>query len=215
MASADILNVIHFHIPSVDQHISKYIVGVLTSSTFYTIDEVKAAIGELLESCLNDAFEVKKNSSDQFEDVCEKLFNIISANNEIDNNDLDNDETNKLSKPISLGSTQENYNSEWKSIWTSLKEVESKVDRNKLRKAEEKLKQKAAKRDGTDLSAITISNVEASASQSLSKKDTKLEDIGANRVKDIKIENFDISFGSNLLLKSANLNLSKFYYLKI
>lgn len=210
MDSTDILNVIHHHIPSVDQYISKYIVGVLTSSSFNTQEEIKTAIGELLESCLNDAFEVKKDSkANQLDDVCEKLLSIVNVNNEIDNDDLDDDECNRLIKPISLGSTEENYNSEWKSIWSGLKEVESKVDRNKLRKAEEKLKQKAAKRDGVELSSVTISSVEASASQTLSKKDTKLEDIGANRVKDIKIENFDVSFGSNILLKDANLSLSK------
>ncbi|OTF76765.1 hypothetical protein BLA29_009547, partial [Euroglyphus maynei] len=87
----------------------------------------------------------------------------------------------------------------------------SKVDQNKLRKAEEKLKQKAERRDGVGPSTTentTTSNVQASASQSLSKKANRQEETGTNRTKDIKIENFDISFGSHVLLQGANLSLN-------
>src|SRR5699024_7644806 len=89
----------------------------------------------------------------------------------------------------------------WKSIWSATKQVQSKVDAKKLRKAEEKLKLKAQRRDDiVDPSTTTITSVEASASQSLSKKSVKLENAGVNKTKDVKIENFDISFGSNILL---------------
>ena len=47
---------------------------------------------------------------------------------------------------------------------------------------------------------------EATASQVISKKDQKAEAANLN-TKDIRIENFDISFGDHVLLRGANLTL--------
>ena len=49
---------------------------------------------------------------------------------------------------------------------------------------------------------------EATASQVISKKDTRAEASGNNNSKDIRIENFDISFGEKVLLKGCNLTLT-------
>jgi ATP-binding cassette subfamily F protein 3 len=108
-----------------------------------------------------------------------------------------------------MASRLEDSADNWKSIWTSQKEIDSKVDTKKLSKAEAKLKQKADKRDGTqtDSKPLIQSNKEASASQMMSKKDVKQEARGTNRTKDIKIENFDVAFGDHVLLKSAQLTL--------
>ena len=80
--------------------------------------------------------------------------------------------------------------------------MDSKVDSKKLSKAEAKLKLKADKCDNIETNGKPIieSNKEASASQMMSKKDVKLE-VSTNRTKDVKIDNFDVAFGDDVLLK--------------
>ncbi|MEE6528797.1 hypothetical protein FKM82_017415, partial [Ascaphus truei] len=49
---------------------------------------------------------------------------------------------------------------------------------------------------------------EASASQAASKKENRMESSGKNKSYDIRIENFDVSFGERVLLTGAELNLA-------
>ena len=100
------------------------------------------------------------------------------------------------------------YLEEYKSIWCPSKELPTQVDLKKLEKAEAKLKLKQEKRDTQELanlSSFTI-NKAASANQMISKRDTKLDE--GSRNMDIKIENFDVSFGNKCLLKGATIGLS-------
>lgn len=48
----------------------------------------------------------------------------------------------------------------------------------------------------------------ASASQVISKKDNKIESKGTSRTVDIRIENFDVSFGDRVLLQGADIVLA-------
>lgn len=212
MATADICHVIQDHIPNIDQHLTDYIVAVLTSESYNSPDEVQEAIGEVLTSCVNDILSKKaKPSVDEIDTICLKLYNVLHCN------DDDERDEQKLLQPIHLGSMASGFDVKeeaWRSIWTSGKEVESKVDVKKLQKAEEKLKQKAEKRDLTVPNDVVIPVLnEATASQVLSKKTLKQESCGVNKTKDIKIENFDISFGSHVLLQGAELNLSTLLHL--
>lgn len=74
-----------------------------------------------------------------------------------------------------------------------------KVDPKKLAKATAKLQQKQEKRDLTGrvvpVNSTTSQISSASASQVTSKKEAKMEAKGCNRSQDIRIENFDVSFG--------------------
>lgn len=207
---SDILPLIHYYIPNIDQQLSDYIVAVLGSDTFSSPEDVYEAVGEVLQSCINDAFDKSNSPERDVDNICNKLFEILNVNG-VQNGDEDEQ---KLLQPVNLSSMNagfDNGTENWKSIWTSSKEVESKVDQKKLQKAEEKLKQKAEKRDtGVDEKVIPITNMEASASQVISKKTTKMESAGVNKTRDVKIENFDISFGSHVLLQNAEINLSKF-----
>lgn len=117
-----------------------------------------------------------------------------------------------LDRPVHLGamaSQLESTSNQWKSIWTSSKEIDSKVDVKKLEKAEAKLKLKQEKREGDEGKDKPSFQVikEASVNQMISKKDVKQESRGTNRTKDIKIENFDLAFGDHILLKSAELTM--------
>uniref|UniRef100_A0A673W1R8 ATP-binding cassette sub-family F member 3 n=1 Tax=Salmo trutta TaxID=8032 RepID=A0A673W1R8_SALTR len=84
------------------------------------------------------------------------------------------------------------------------------VDARKLEKAEAKLKQKQGRRNERDSQKTTSPLVleEASASQASSKKDSRVDLSGKNRTYDIRIENFDVSFGERSLLQGAELSLS-------
>lgn len=68
-----------------------------------------------------------------------------------------------------------------------------KVDSKKLERAEAKLLAKNQVKKEKTIANSGIVN--ATASQVLNKKDTRMEAKGTNNCKDIRIENFDISFG--------------------
>uniref|UniRef100_A0A672H931 ATP-binding cassette sub-family F member 3 n=1 Tax=Salarias fasciatus TaxID=181472 RepID=A0A672H931_SALFA len=84
------------------------------------------------------------------------------------------------------------------------------VDAKKLEKAEAKLKAKHERRNERDSQKTTGPLVleEASASQASSKKDNRVDQSGKNRSYDIRIENFDVSFGERCLLQGAELSLA-------
>uniref|UniRef100_A0A3Q3M142 ATP-binding cassette sub-family F member 3 n=1 Tax=Labrus bergylta TaxID=56723 RepID=A0A3Q3M142_9LABR len=84
------------------------------------------------------------------------------------------------------------------------------VNAKKLEKAEAKLKAKHERRNEKDIqkgpSPLVLE--EASASQASSKKDNRVDQSGKNRSYDIRIENFDVSFGERCLLQGAELSLA-------
>lgn len=210
--SMDISHIILDHIPNIDQPLTDYIIAVLTSESYNSPDEVQEAIGEVLYSCINDILSNNnKSSTNEIETICLKLYNVLHCNEEDDRDEQ------KLLEPIHLGTMASDFDTLEKdsnqSIWNLSKKVESKVDTKKLQKAEEKLKQKAEKRDliAPIEAALPMSHIEATVSQVLSKKTTKQETSGINKTKDIKVENFDLSFGSHVLLQGAELSLSNFY----
>lgn len=84
------------------------------------------------------------------------------------------------------------------------------VDRKRLEKAEAKLRSKQERREaiaaGLTLSAPkkVIEPTSASTTQQISKRDVKND---STKVKDVKLENFDISFGDRVLLTGADMTL--------
>ncbi|NWU69217.1 ABCF3 protein, partial [Pterocles burchelli] len=84
------------------------------------------------------------------------------------------------------------------------------VNVKKLEKAEARLKAKQDKRLERDSlkSSGPLVLEEASASQAASKKETRMESSGKNKSYDVRIENFDVSFGERVLLAGADLNLA-------
>ncbi|XP_074045721.1 ATP-binding cassette sub-family F member 3 isoform X2 [Macrotis lagotis] len=86
----------------------------------------------------------------------------------------------------------------------------STVNAKKLEKAEARLKAKQEKRTEKDTlkTAGPLVLEEASASQAGSKKESRLESSGKNKSYDVRIENFDVSFGERVLLTGADVNLA-------
>lgn len=91
------------------------------------------------------------------------------------------------------------------------------MDQKKLAKATAKLQQKQEKREITSRTAPVAPTPmqalsSASASQVTSKKEAKLEAKGNNRSQDIRIENFDVSFGDRLVFFFVILVLLSTYF---
>lgn len=108
-----------------------------------------------------------------------------------------------------MAAEQDCDNDNIQSIWMQSRTETLKVDARKLEKAEAKLQQKQERRDGVK-AAPTVAPVlkTASASQVMSKKDSKMDAKGQSRSMDIRIENFDVAFGDKVLLLSADINLA-------
>ena len=68
------------------------------------------------------------------------------------------------------------------------------VDSKKLEKVEAKLKQKQDKRDKQEITNGEITNAGPTTNQVIQKKDLKNDQSG--KVVDIRIENFDLAYGS-------------------
>lgn len=117
-----------------------------------------------------------------------------------------------LDAPKSLGqmaANMEGIQEDISSIWVVSRDDNLKVNSKKLEKAQQKLQQKQDKRSDIVKPAVAAPQLQtASASQVVSKKDNQMEAKGNNRSMDIRIENFDVSYGNKVLLQNADLLLA-------
>lgn len=180
-------------------------IGILSSGAedFENSDEIYDAIGEVLHEVASNKTE------DDIRSLCTKFHTILKPHS----NGTEKSQMRKiLAAPVHLGEMAEEMTSDvhdMKSIWMQGRNEVSKVDAKKLEKAEAKLQQKQEKREGNKPTTIAAPVLQtASASQVLSKKDTKMDAKGQSRSMDIRIENFDVAFGDKVLLQSADLILS-------
>ncbi|XP_054733647.1 ATP-binding cassette sub-family F member 3 [Anastrepha obliqua] len=188
--------------PVIDNELKDYIEGVLCGSLedFESCDDIYEAVGDILQSINTE------KSEDDIRELCDEFYNIIKKNTK-------NEARKVLNAPVNIAAMakeMENVDRHMQSIWLTSKDGGSKVDSKKLEKAEAKLQQKQEKRQdvGKSVVAAPVKLQTATASQVLSKKNTKMEQKGTNRSMDIKIENFDLAFGDKVLLQNANLLLS-------
>lgn len=71
------------------------------------------------------------------------------------------------------------------------------------------MQQKLEKRSEVPKAApVPLQLQSASASQVINKKDSQMDAKGTNRSMDIRIENFDVSFGNKVLLQNADVLLA-------
>ncbi len=117
-----------------------------------------------------------------------------------------------LDAPKSLGqmaANMEGTQEDISSIWVVSRDDNLKVNSKKLEKAQQKLQQKQDKRSDVVKPTVSAPQLQtATASQVVSKKDNQLEAKGNNRSMDIRIENFDVSYGNKVLLQNADLLLA-------
>uniref|UniRef100_A0A3P8XND7 ATP-binding cassette sub-family F member 3 n=1 Tax=Esox lucius TaxID=8010 RepID=A0A3P8XND7_ESOLU len=187
---ATYVDILKSEFPEIDTEVFEYITGVLDSggADFEDGEEVYDAIGGLLQGSSADC-----KNEDDIRDICQLMFDTLKLSN-----------GHAGSKQVLLDAP----------VQLSQISAESgkscTVDARKLEKAEAKLKQKQGRRNERDSQKTTSPLVleEASASQASSKKDSRVDLSGKNRSYDIRIENFDVSFGERSLLQGAELSLS-------
>uniref|UniRef100_A0A674A6X1 ATP-binding cassette sub-family F member 3 n=1 Tax=Salmo trutta TaxID=8032 RepID=A0A674A6X1_SALTR len=182
---ATYVDILKSEFPEIDTEVFEYITGVLDCGgvEFEDGEEVYDAIGGLLQGSSADC-----KNEDDIRDICQQMFNTLKL---------------QLCSYVILLSTSSTLSS-----FTHT--PPQTVDARKLEKAEAKLKQKQGRRNERDSQKTTNPLVleEASASQASSKKDSRVDLSGKNRSYDIRIENFDVSFGERSLLQGAELSLS-------
>ena len=198
-------------VPDADDAIVEYVEGYLQENDFDNEDE--DAISEFVKPILLDA----GGEENKINQLCDELNHILLKNKSNNNN---SSTSRKLDQAITIGNqsgvsaTAQLQSGGVELDHVSGKRVQSQVDQKKLRKAEEKLATKIAKRQQK-----TNMKVEYEASKLLDEQKKLQEEYKLynpildytttkGKVKDIKVENFDISFAGRRILTDANLTLA-------
>ncbi|CAH1772874.1 unnamed protein product [Owenia fusiformis] len=191
--------IISSHFPEIDSEYLDYVTGILSegSDEFSSSDDVYEAVGEVLQG-LDD------KPDDDIEKLCKELFNMMK-----DDKKASKGPVRILDAPMQMGSLTDagNGTGDDHSIWIAKKDTSSTVDKKKLGKAEEKIKQKQDKRaaDDSKFRAKPAEKGMATASQQESRKDDYENNDPSVKVSDIRIDNFDVSFGERILLQNASI----------
>ena len=187
-----------------DEDIHNYIVGVLSSSEedFTSAEDVFEAIGDILLEAESDEKKVKQ--------FCSAFYSTICSTGD-GNSDVKSSPNGVklLNAPVSIHdatATSGNSAVGAGSLWMVKNFENSMIDfeANEALAGSKKNKKKDNASGPTELR----SNSDAVASQSMSRKDVKSEADGRNMSRDIHIEDFDISFGDNILFINASLHLN-------
>ncbi|KAL2096222.1 hypothetical protein ACEWY4_008370 [Coilia grayii] len=202
---ATYVDILKSEFPEIDTEVFDYITGVLDSggADFEDGEEVFDAIGGVLQEVSADC-----KNEDDIRDICLQMFNTLKLNN-----CHTAQKQVLLDAPVQLSQISTEHvsaSSDVQGIWMTKRGQNTTVDAKKLEKAEAKLKAKHEKRNEKDSQKppSTVVLEEASASQASSKKDSRVDVTGKNRSYDIRIENFDVSFGERSLLQGAELALA-------
>lgn len=202
---ASYVDILKSEFPEIDSELFEYITGVLGSggADFEDGEEVYDAVGGVLQDVSADS-----KNEEEIRDICVQMFNTLKLNN-----CHGSQQQVLLDTPVQLSQMNTHSTSEVKDvqgIWMMKRAQNTTVNAKKLEKAEAKLKAKHERRNEKDSqkSSTPLVMEEASASQASSKKDSRVDQSGKNRSYDVRIENFDVSFGERCLLQGAELSLS-------
>ncbi|CAG8437092.1 2271_t:CDS:2 [Funneliformis mosseae] len=192
-------------IPDVDDAIVEYVLGYLDEAPSAVDGE--DAIGDFIQPILLDACGDEK----RIQQLCEKLSNLLIKN---ENDQPNNNVLAKLKQPVnmlshnSISATARLVSSSVDLEAVSGRKVNTRVDTKKLEKAEAKLKAKIEKRERrTNYEASKLINKNADNEFYMQVNPILDYTSTKGKVKDVKIENFDISFGGKRILTNANLTL--------
>ncbi|NXT24609.1 ABCF3 protein, partial [Syrrhaptes paradoxus] len=203
---ASCADILRSEFPDLDGEVFAYVTGILHGggAEFESVDELVEAVGELLR-------EVSQDGKDEgaIREICQRLFNTL----QLDEGRAQRCSQVLLDAPIQLSQITDGYADTSVNLLPGLllkRGQSSVVNVKKLEKAEARLKAKQDKRLERDSlkSSGPLVLEEASASQAASKKETRMESSGKNKSYDVRIENFDVSFGERVLLAGADLNLA-------
>lgn len=200
---ATYVDILKSEFPEIDTEVFDYITGVLDSggADFEDGEEVYDAIGGVLQEVSADS-----KNEDDVRDICLQMFNTLKLSHHGPQKQL------LLDAPVQISQISADVcaTEDIQGIWMMKRGQNTTVDAKKLEKAEAKLKAKHDRRNEKDSQKPSTPLVleEASASQASNKKDNRVDQSGKNRSYDIRIENFDVSFGERCLLQGAELSLA-------
>uniref|UniRef100_A0A3P9QDZ5 ATP binding cassette subfamily F member 3 n=1 Tax=Poecilia reticulata TaxID=8081 RepID=A0A3P9QDZ5_POERE len=193
---ATYVDILKSEFPEIDTELFDYITGVLDScgSDFEDGEEVFDAIGGVLQEVSADS-----KNEDDIRDISPSMNNHRHPQKQM-----------LLDAPVQLSQMSADSGNNTVSLHSYFLTDHKTVDAKKLEKAEAKLKAKNERRTERDTQKATGPLVleEASASQASNKKESRADQSGKNRSYDIRIENFDISFGERCLLQGAELSMA-------
>lgn len=191
-------------IPDIDDAIIEYVVGYLDETP--SLADGEDAISDFIRPILLDA----GGDEEGIHQLCEKLSKLFAKVN-------DKPSTNglaKLEQPVnmltsnSISATARLVNSSIDLEAVSGRKVGTRVDTKKLEKAEAKIKAKIEKRERrSNYEASKLINKNADNEFYMQVNPILDYTSTKGKVKDVKIENFDISFGGKVILSNATLTL--------
>lgn len=204
-----------------DQDIIRYIDNALECESFQSYEQFFQELGPILESydskCpADDITAVARELWKRMQTICHSLNGLDADDDDDEYQPTYGNQSDlrpiKLAQPIVIQEEFEKSNlKDSSSIFLNCQlDKTLRVDRKRLEKAEAKLKTKQERREaisaGLTLSAPkkTYEPASASTTQQVSKRDINNE---STKVRDIKLENFDISFGDRVLLSGADMTL--------
>lgn len=186
--------------PQIDDQCSIYILGVLSEEAFETADDVYEAVGHFMD-------EVSSGDTD-VSDVCQQLFDACICQNSLSTSSSTN-ELRQLETPFLISTHHE---ASIDSVWIDKKDTSLKVDKKRLEKAENKLKEKKDKRSDVVKKPKEIIMGEATASQQSNRREDRGGDEGgggAGKSYDVRLFNFDVAFGEKQLISGADMVMSQ------
>ncbi|XP_063298950.1 ATP-binding cassette sub-family F member 3 [Pelobates fuscus] len=202
---ATLPEILRSEFPQLDAELFQYVTDVLDSgqADFESAHDLFEAVGALLQDVSGDT-----KDDEDIRNICQRMYRTMR----LENNHAPKQNQVLLQAPIQLNQITDQYDVDPQILNVLLmkKGQSSTVNVKKLEKAEAKLKAKQGKRNERDSSkpAGQVVMEEASASQAASKKENRIENSGKNKSYDIRIENFDVSFGERVLLTGAELHLA-------
>ncbi|CEG65883.1 Putative ATP-binding cassette, subfamily F, member 3 [Rhizopus microsporus] len=195
--------------PEADEAIIEYIDGYLRENDF---EDDEDAIADFVKPILIDA----GGEEDKIDELCEHLSSLLQANKNSGakkglsklERSVNMSQQNSLSATVNLtrGSADLEH--------VSGRRVQSQVNQEKLRKAEAKIAAKMAKRQEKSNLKVEYEASRLLDEQKALQEQYKLYNpildytTTKGKNKDIKIENFDISFAGRRILTDANLTLA-------
>ncbi|XP_065890278.1 ATP-binding cassette sub-family F member 3-like [Dysidea avara] len=198
--------ILHKYLPGLAPEIDDYVCGVLSEiDDFGSVEDVTDALGTILLESHEEATQELVNK------VCATLFSSLKG-------DVSSKEDASVAKllnaPVKISDDTKKLDSGAgvvNSIWMALPHDRTQVDQKKLAKAESKMRQKKEKRALKDESSNSAKTAMSYDNATVNQASNRKQDEGSGgggRVYDIKIEDFDISFGKRVLLSSANLSMT-------
>ncbi|KAG0174243.1 hypothetical protein DFQ28_002840 [Apophysomyces sp. BC1034] len=198
-------------VPEADETIIEYIDGYLREKD---IDDDEDAIADVVKPMLLDA----GGDEDSINDLCEHLTAMLQANQ---TKNAPSRGLSKLDQAITMGSqsglsaTASLARNTVELDHVSGRRIQSQVNQERLRKAEAKIATKMAKRQEKtnmkiEYEAARLLQDEQKALQEAYKMYNPILDYTSTKGKnkDIKIDNFDISFAGRRILTDASLSLA-------